>query len=170
MDPHDARARFHELRAEDGPVGPAELDRIWAALDTVRPEEILGDWTGGEFRTGHPLDGMLEKAGWHGKSFDSLHDVKPLVCRDASGALYSDTELGQGEASLWTVEFRGETTATMVYDGRPVLDHFKRVDDTTLMGIMNGKGIPPEGPYYYFYLVRDPAPAPRADRRTGEGP
>ncbi|MGX1542049.1 DUF4334 domain-containing protein [Streptomyces adustus] len=156
MDVLDARARFHELRAQDGPVDPAELDAIWAALATVRPEEILGVWKGGEFRTGHPLNGALEKAGWYGKTFAAVHDAKPLICRDATGALYSNRELGKGEASLWTVEFRGEATATMVYDGQPVFDHFKQVDDTTLMGIMNVKGVPAEGPFFYFFLERAP--------------
>ncbi|MFH8803386.1 DUF4334 domain-containing protein [Streptomyces sp. NPDC017936] len=156
MDVLEARARFQELRERDGLVDPAELDEIWAALATVRPEEILGEWKGGEFATGHPLNGMLAKAGWYGKTFASVHDVKPLMCRDEKGELYSDHELGKGEASLWTVEFRGETTATMVYDGQPVLDHFKRVDDTTLMGIMNAKGVPPQGPFYYFFLERVP--------------
>ncbi|MFB7939827.1 DUF4334 domain-containing protein [Streptomyces sp. NPDC056049] len=162
MDVHEARARFRELRGlreEDGPVAPAVLDAIWAALATVRPEDILGAWKGGEFRTGHPLNGRLAKAGWYGKTFLSPHDAKPLICRDAEGALYSDRRLGKGEASLWSVEFRGETTATMVYDGQPVLDHFKRVDDTTLMGIMNAKGVPAEGPFFYFFLER----APEAD-------
>ncbi|GGL94100.1 hypothetical protein GCM10010129_42550 [Streptomyces fumigatiscleroticus] len=43
----------------------------------------------------------------------------------------------------------------MVYDGQPVLDHFKRVDDGTLMGIMNGKHVPADdGPFYYFVLER----------------
>ncbi|TXS43954.1 DUF4334 domain-containing protein [Streptomyces sp. t39] len=167
MDVHEARARFRELRQEDGPVSPSELDAIWAALATVRPEEMLGEWTGGEFRTGHPLDGVLEKAGWYGKTFTSVHDVKPLICRDATGALYSDRELGKGEASLWTVEFRGETTATMIYDGQPVLDHFKRLDDTTLMGIMNAKGVPAEGPFFYFFLERA-AGAPQEAPRAGE--
>ena len=46
----------------------------------------------------------------------------------------------KGEASLWLEEFRGEVTATMVYDGAPIHDHFKMVDDDTAMGIMNGKG------------------------------
>lgn len=159
MDVYEARARFRrlqELPEEDGPVDPAVLDAIWAALATVRPEDILGAWKGGEFRTGHPLNGALEKAGWYGKTFLSPHDAKPLVCRDAEGAFYSDRALGKGEASLWSVEFRGETTATMVYDGQPVLDHFKRVDDTTLMGIMNAKGVPAEGPYFYFFLERAP--------------
>ncbi|MFF2778538.1 DUF4334 domain-containing protein [Streptomyces sp. NPDC058052] len=159
MDVHEARARFRELqrlREEDGPVDPAVLDAIWAALAAVRPEDILGAWKGGEFRTGHPLNGTLAKAGWYGKTFVSPHDAKPLICRDAEGAFYSDRALGKGEASLWSVEFRGETTATMVYDGQPVLDHFKRVDGTTLMGIMNAKGVPAEGPFFYFFLERAP--------------
>ncbi|MCF4137231.1 DUF4334 domain-containing protein [Streptomyces sp. Tue 6430] len=156
MDVLEARARFQEFRERDGLVDPAELDEIWAVLATVRPEEMLGEWKGGEFATGHPLNGMLAKAGWYGKTFTSVHDVKPLMCRDEKGELYSNRELGKGEASLWTVEFRGETTATMVYDGQPVLDHFKRVDDTTLMGIMNAKGVPPQGPFYYFFLERVP--------------
>ncbi|MCX5402086.1 DUF4334 domain-containing protein [Streptomyces sp. NBC_00102] len=171
MNPTEAHARFQELREHDGQVDPLELDAVWAELDTVSPEEILGDWKGGEFRTGHPLDGMLAKADWYGKSFLSVHDAKPLVCRNAAGELYSNLELGQGEASLWTVEFRGESTATMAYDGRPVFDHFKRVDGNTLMGIMNAKGVPAEGPFYYFFLERAPgirlaAPAPRATEES----
>ncbi|WP_405392613.1 DUF4334 domain-containing protein [Streptomyces sp. NBC_01102] len=159
MDLFEARARFQELREQDGLIPTLQLDEVWAALATVRPEEILGDWKGGEFRTGHPLDGTLEKADWYGKSFAAVHDAKPLVCRNAAGELYSNRELGKGEASLWTVEFRGEATATMIYDGRPVLDHFKRVDDTTLMGIMNGKGVPTDGPFFYFFLDRAPGAA-----------
>ncbi|MFD0318630.1 DUF4334 domain-containing protein [Streptomyces flavalbus] len=159
MDVFEARARFEELRERDGLVDPAELDEIWAALATVRAEEILGEWKGGEFQTGHPLNGELAKSDWYGKTFVSVHDAKPLMCRGAGGELYSNVELGKGEASLWNVEFRGETTATMAYDGRPVFDHFKQVDDTTLMGIMNGKGIPAEGPFYYFYLERVPGEA-----------
>jgi hypothetical protein len=66
--------------------------------------------------------------------------------------------MGKGEASLWLEEFRGEITATMVYDGQPVHDHFKQVDDDTVMGIMNGKGVidvrDGVGRYFYFYLER----------------
>jgi uncharacterized protein DUF4334/GXWXG protein len=148
----DAHARFTALRRQDGRIPTGELDEIWAALDPIRAEEILGAWRGSEFDTGHPLNGQLAKAGWHGKTFVSVSDAKPLICRGPDGELYSNTELGKGEASLWNVEFRGEVTATMVYDGRPVLDHFKRVDDDTLMGIMNVKGN--GGLFYYFVLER----------------
>jgi uncharacterized protein DUF4334/GXWXG protein len=149
-----ARARFFELRRHDGRVSATELDEIWAGLETVRPEEILGEWKGGEFDTGHPLNGKLDKARWYGKTFVSRTDAKPLICLDDAGERYSNTALGKGEASLWSVEFRGESTATMVYDGQPVLDHFKRVDKDTLMGIMNGKHLAPDGPYFYFLLER----------------
>jgi hypothetical protein len=171
MDVLAARTRFRELRGQDGPVDPGELDAVWAALATVRPEEILGAWRGGEFRTGHPLNGQLAEAGWYGKTFTAVHDAKPLICRDAEGRLYSDRKLGKGEASLWNVEFRGETTATMIYDGQPVLDHFKQVDEDTLMGIMNVKGVPAEGPHFYFFLERAPEDGtPDADAGPDAGP
>ncbi|NED61131.1 DUF4334 domain-containing protein, partial [Streptomyces sp. SID10244] len=83
-------------------------------------------------------NGLLDKAGWFGKTFTSRSDVQPLMCRDENGDLFSNTELGKGEASLWAVEFRGEVTASMVYDGQAVIDHFKKVDENTVMGIMNG--------------------------------
>ncbi|MEU4236110.1 DUF4334 domain-containing protein [Actinoplanes sp. NPDC026619] len=144
--------RFAKLREQAGRIDAGELDEVWALLGTVRPEEILGEWRGSEFDTGHPLNGRLEQAGWFGKTFVSVSDAKPLICRDAEGKLYSNTELGKGEASLWNIEFRGEVTATMVYDGQPVFDHFKRVDDDTLMGIMNVKQN--GGLFYYFILER----------------
>ncbi|WP_405201822.1 DUF4334 domain-containing protein [[Kitasatospora] papulosa] len=157
MDTDEARARFAVLRAGRSAVPAGELDAVWAALPTVRVEEILGAWRGDEFDTGHPLNGRLRKSGWYGKTFLSADDAKPLVMRGEDGGLYSDTRLGKGEASLWMVEFRGESTATMVYDGQPVLDHFKAVDDHTLMGIMNGKGVGADGPFFYFVLDRIPA-------------
>lgn len=154
MDIDEARTLFSALRAKDSTVPAAELDGVWAALPTVLVDDVLGEWKGGEFETGHPLNGMLQKAGWYGKTFLSAGDAKPLMMRGEDGRLYSDTELGKGEASLWMVEFRGESTATMVYDGQPVFDHFKAVDDRTLMGIMNRKGVGPDGPFYYFFLDR----------------
>ena len=55
-----------------------------------------------------------------------------------------------------TSSFVGEVTATMVYDGAPIFDHFKKVDDSTLMGIMNGKSalVLDGGQHYYFLLER----------------
>jgi Domain of unknown function (DUF4334) len=59
-----------------------------------------------------------------------------------------------GEGSLWIKEFCGEVTATMVVDGQPVHDHFKKIDDDAVMGIMDGKNALDNGRYGYFYLER----------------
>lgn len=56
--------------------------------------------------------------------------------------------------------FRVGLSATMVYDGVPIFDHFRKVDENTVMGVMNGKhvegrpDIVSDGRYYFFYLER----------------
>ncbi len=150
-----ARKKFTELKDRGGQIPDAELDEFWATLQPATLEQMLGEWKGGEFVTGHKMNGLLEQAGWFGKTFTSVADVQPLVCLDADGNKFSNVEMGKGEASLWLEVFRGEVTATMVYDGQPVHDHFKTIDDDAVMGIMNGKGVRDGGRYYYyFYLER----------------
>jgi hypothetical protein len=151
--------RWRALRAATGPLAPGELDALWADLEVVDVASILGSWRGFAFLTGHPIEKVLSAGRWHGKRFVAPDDAKPLICRADDGSLYSDTTAGRGEASLWNVEFRGEVTATMVYDGMAVLDHFKRVDDDTLMGVMNGKPalVLPTGHHFYFGLERESA-------------
>ena len=149
-----ARKHFTEFKERSGNVPDAELDDFWATLPPVKIDEMIGEWKGGEFLTGHKMNGQLEKAGWFGKTFLSPSEVQPLVCLDADGNKFSNKAMGKGEASLWLEDFRGEVTATMVYDGQPVHDHFKKIDDDAVMGIMNGKGVLDNGRFYYFYLER----------------
>lgn len=150
-----ARKKFTEFKERSGDIADSELDDFWAELQPATIEEMLGEWKGGEFQTGHKMNGQLDKAGWYGKTFKSARDVQPLVCLDADGNKFCNVEMGKGEASLWLEDFRGEVTATMVYDGQPVHDHFKKIDDGAVMGIMNGKGVRDKGRYYYFYLERE---------------
>jgi hypothetical protein len=131
-----ARKKFTEFKERGGGVPDTELDDFWATLEPATIEGMLGEWKGGEFATGHKMNGQ------------------PLVCVDADGNKFSNVAMGKGEASLWLEDFRGEVTATMVYDGQPVHDHFKRIDDDAVLGIMNGKGVLDDGRYYYFYLER----------------
>ncbi|MCV7283558.1 DUF4334 domain-containing protein [Mycolicibacterium flavescens] len=149
-----ARETFTELTQRTEPIADAELDAFWATLAPASIEFMIGQWKGGEFHTGHKANGFMERLNWFGKTFVSATDAKPLVCLDADGNRFSNTEAMKGEASLWMEEFRGEVTATMVYDGAPVHDHFKVVDDTTVVGIMNGKGALDAGRHLYFYLER----------------
>ena len=149
-----ARARFTDFKQRSDAISDTELDQYWATLAPATIDGMLGEWKGGEFVTGHKMNGRLEKAGWFGKTFKSASDVQPLVCVDADGNKFSNVAMGKGEASLWLEDFRGEVTATMVYDGQPVHDHFKKIDHDAVMGIMNGKGVLDNGRYYYFYLER----------------
>ncbi len=151
-------ARLAELRALTEGVDPDELDAIWARLPVCDVDQAIGDWSGAALYTGHPLERALHAASWHGKRLRSQWEVDPLICRDDDGGLFSNTTLGKGRATLWPVGFRGEVTATMVYDGQPVLDHFKRVDDDTLLGIMNGRPelvLDADGRHFYFLLDRE---------------
>lgn len=155
MSTEKVRRRFDELRNLQK-VDPQELDGIWSALPTVHISEVYGRWKGSVFATGHPGTQQLAASQWYGKHFHSQMEAQPLLCYDEHGVVYSDRATANGEASLWMVEFRGEVTATMIYDGLPVLDHFKMVDGDTLFGIMNGKGdvFDKEGWPLYFILDR----------------
>ena len=157
-----ARQKFTELKQRAGQrlvTGPeraflpdAELDEFWATLAPATIDFMIGEWEGGEFDTGHRENGTLALINWFGKTFNSATDVQPLVCLDADGNKYSNTVNGEG--SLWMEEFRGVVTATMVFDGQPVHDHFKKIDHDAVMGIMDGKNALDNGRYAYFYLER----------------
>jgi hypothetical protein len=152
------RKTFAAFTERDGQIPDAELDAFWATLEPTTIEFMIGEWKGGEFATGHRANGFMKRLSWFGKTFASAADAKPLVCLDADGNKFSNVEAMNGEASLWLEEFRGEVTASMVYDGRPVHDHFKKVDDNAVMGIMNGKGALDDSSgtprHLYFYLER----------------
>jgi Domain of unknown function (DUF4334)/GXWXG protein len=149
-----ARKQFTEFTERAGEIPDAELDEFWADLPTVSIDFLIGEWQGGEFHTGHPANGFMAKGRWFGKTFISADNAQPLVCLDDDGNKFYNTEWMNGEASLWLEEFRGEVTATMVYDGQPIHDHFKKVDDDAVIGIMNGKKAVVNGRYLYFYLQR----------------
>jgi hypothetical protein len=149
-----ARKKFTEFKERGGDIADAELDEFWASLQPATIDGMIGEWKGDEFVTGHKMNGRLAKLGWFGKTFKSAGDVQPLVCLDGDGNKFSNVAMGKGEASLWLEDFRGEVTATMVYDGQPVHDHFKKIDDDAVMGIMNGKGVLDGDRFYYFYLER----------------
>ena len=54
-------------------------------------------------------------------------------------------------ASLKAVPFQGVTSAAMVYDTQPIVDHFRKVDDNRLVGAMVIEG---DERVYFFELER----------------
>lgn len=55
-------------------------------------------------------------------------------------------------ARLRDLDHRGVVTAAMVYDHLPIIDVFRRVDDDTLLGLMDRRADPRP---YFFVLTRD---------------
>ncbi|MGE0215431.1 DUF4334 domain-containing protein [Mycolicibacterium sp.] len=56
-------------------------------------------------------------------------------------------------ARLRTTRYRGVDTATMIYDQLPINDVFHRIDDETLLGAMDLRGI--EVPYFFVLRRED---------------
>ncbi len=55
-------------------------------------------------------------------------------------------------ARLRMIDYRGVSTATMTYDALPINDHVRKVDDDTLLGVMDLRGLPEP---FFFVLRRE---------------
>ena len=56
------------------------------------------------------------------------------------------------KARLRVIEFRGKTSAAMVYDNFPIIDSFRKVNENTVLGVMDYKAM--DKPFF-FILKRD---------------
>lgn len=146
------RARFVALaaRAPTGEkVSMADLEAFFDTLPAVAPEAMIGEWLGGVFPTGGIYEFLLRPkpvARWYGKRFRSENRVDALMCR-----IFGITiRLPLGRARLRKVEYRGVVSTAMIYDRLPIIDHFRAIDDDTLMGLMETRGKRGAG----FYLTR----------------
>ncbi|MEU4340743.1 DUF4334 domain-containing protein [Nocardia sp. NPDC023852] len=145
-------------------------------------EITTGRWRGDELPTGHPFDGVLVASGWYGKQFDGPDDVHPLLFTARGTVFPVDPRripLGlagrvplsgvramrrmlpylrpalrtrKSTARLRDIEYRGVASAAMVYDHLPIIDHFRRADEHTLLGVMDLRGMTEP---YFFILRRD---------------
>lgn len=181
MTTSDPHARLATL--ERGTTTDTALE-FFDTLPAVGVEEVLGAWRGSGLATGHPLDGLLEELGWHGKRFASREEAHPLVFDDGAGrlvdvnpawapvslvvrlpgvfrhpltvrafrALLPVLRTRRPRARLRAMDHRGVVTATMTYDARPIDDVFRAVDDDTLLGLMDLRGM--RRPYF-FVLRRE---------------
>ncbi len=162
----------------------AEALAFYDSLPPVGLDELIGRWKGSGLPTGHPLDDLLVALGWYGKEFLDAEQVHPLLV-EAGGKVFPITSrflpmsllnaswLRPGlvralfalvrpllrtkapTARLRMLEFRGKLSAAMLYDFLPINDNFRRVDQDTLLGLMDLRGI--EQPF--FFAMRRVSPA-----------
>lgn len=60
-------------------VNPETIEDLFSQLPSLKPDQLLGEWNGGYFDTGHPVATQLEEIKWVGKSFKTLEDVDPMI-------------------------------------------------------------------------------------------
>ncbi|WP_413467606.1 DUF4334 domain-containing protein [Mycobacterium sp. RTGN3] len=153
---------------------------LFDRLPTVSVDGITtGRWRGEELLTGHPLDNLLTAGGWYGKQFDGPEFVHPLLFKGPLGKIFAvDPRKAPMQASdrvpakavkfgryllpalatrkprarLRNLEYRGKTSAAMIYDDLPIIDIFRRVADDTLLGVMDNRAAPLP---YFFILHRE---------------
>ncbi|MFW5688176.1 MAG: DUF4334 domain-containing protein [Spirochaetota bacterium] len=146
-----------------------ELLRFYDSLSPVRPNELYGLWHGDDWSTGGRFDGLLDRTGWYGKLFRSENDVEALIFSRPTTLLgvinylmiwpYRVPEARRmvrhplGRARLREVRFRGVVSAAMCYNYLPIMDHFRRVDERRVMGLMDFRGR--RDSELFFWLERD---------------
>ncbi len=145
----DLSHRFQELIDADRAPTLDELDELYDGAEPTDVDAVLGQWAGGTFGLGHPLEAQLTSIRWAGKAFGGPDDVAPIVCFDAAGKRYVNRAFG--DASLKMIDHRGSPTATMAYRSLPMADHLRKISDDILIGAMEAAGQKRPG---YFYLTR----------------
>ncbi|KAI9831424.1 MAG: hypothetical protein M1819_005023 [Sarea resinae] len=144
--------QYLALTKKSGHVDVKDIDTLFAQLKPVTGEQLIGEWTGGDFTTGHPGHDQLAAMKWAGKSFRTFDDVDPIVVYDDAGKRTFSEQWGH--AVVREVKFNGQVSAAMIYDKQPIIDHFRYVNDNFIAGIMDTKMFPTDHGAYHFYLTR----------------
>lgn len=120
-------------------------------------------WYGKEFRSAEEVDPLLFRnntpvfavnPGLLPPMSVIAQVPRPLVALAKKGLPVLRFLLGtrKGRARLRLVEHRGVQTVAMVYDQKPIIDVFRKVSDSTLLGVMDCRGL--DEPYF-FVLDRE---------------
>ncbi|QKT08183.1 DUF4334 domain-containing protein [Gordonia sp. X0973] len=173
MNTEDLRAGLssiaaHELFDSLPAVSVAEILGRWhgSELPTGHPMDgllALSGWYGKEFidaETVHPLlfgDDPEHLYAVNPKlvplrTLNRLGSKVPRIMPPGGRSSFRAMRTTKPRARLRTVEYRGLGSAAMVYDDIPVIDHFRRLDETTLLGAMDQRG---SDETYFFLLERE---------------
>ena len=149
---------------------PVDLDFMigrWqgCGLHTNHPMDGLleaSNWYGKEFvdpETVHPLlfsdgQGKIFKVAPNPTAMNWVVKL-PMLKNDAFKPLLMLTnsllKTEESQARLRMMDYRGKVSATMIYDYLPINDSFRKVDDNTVLGIMDWKN---SSQPFFFVLKR----------------
>jgi len=143
---------FEEFIKQKGKISVKELNEFFDGLKAVNIEEMFGLWQGGFFPTGNKLEILLKDFiifRWYGKEFLNSDRVKALIF----SFLGIKLNIPGGTAVLRELKFRNKVSTAMIYDYSSIIDNFRRVDSSTIMGIMTIRG--KEGIYFYLHSLKN---------------
>lgn len=150
------------------PIEPRELVGLWKGrgISAEHPFdgilENLG-WFGKRFTPDMRADALLFRSGE--RRLDAIdprwiplalalrfhHIGRTRVARNLFSYLQRRLRARGPMASLKTMLFGGGESAAMVYDHQPIVDHFRRINETRVMGAMTIRG---DQRIYFFELER----------------
>ncbi|KAJ7139240.1 GXWXG protein-domain-containing protein [Mycena epipterygia] len=140
---------YLDLMKAGGQTREETATKIFDQLAPIMPTFLMGEWQGGDFDTGHPTTQVLKSINWAGKTFRTEEDVDPLIVYGEDGKrTFLDV---YGRARVREMKFRGVVSAAMVYDDKPIIDHFRYVNEDTVAAMMDAKDSPA---VYHFHLTR----------------
>ncbi|KAL9600479.1 MAG: hypothetical protein Q9219_003130 [cf. Caloplaca sp. 3 TL-2023] len=153
MGSNTAEEQALALIDKGGPVADAEVEKVYNNLKPLPSREFLiGSWKGGAFDNGHEGYAGMAKVRWAGKDFRGVDDVDPIMVYDDNGKRVWNEEWGH--ASLREMVFRGVTSTAMIYDIKPIFDHFRYVTEDLTMGAMDCPKLYGTEKTFYFYLTK----------------
>ena len=168
-------------RLKAGQATTNEALELFDSLEPVDVNFMIGTWKGEGFHTNHPMDGLLETYHWYGKQFESLEDVHPLIFSTLRGGfarvnpgllgpaltvpmprsamvgrlfqtLLPCLATSRSSARLRMTTYRGQSSATMIYDQLPIHDVFRQINQDAVLGVMDRKGM---NLPFFFVLRRE---------------
>ncbi|MEQ8973132.1 MAG: DUF4334 domain-containing protein [Coleofasciculus sp. C1-SOL-03] len=152
---------------------PVDLDFMigrWQGSELHTDHPIDGlletfNWYGKEFidpETVHPLlflesQGKIFKVAPNSTAINLLFKL-PLLNNDSlkpwlrltNSLLKPFVETEESQARLRMMDYRGKVSATMIYDYLPINDSFRKVDENTVLGIMDLK----HSPQPFFFVLK----------------
>ena len=150
------------LNGAEAPETEKFLD-LFSQLEAVSVDSMIGLWRVTAFgRTprkpiaDQPDPGPLPRreglgiSKLYGKRFITPDDAEPIVSLAEDVSLVASVDFGV--ARLRELSFRGTSSAGMVYDQQPWIDYFRKIDDDTLVALIDMKGKPVD---VGFFMLRD---------------
>lgn len=147
---NEVQNQFQQFKESKSVVSFSELAAFFDTLPEITNQEILGEWKGGYIKSGSVIDLTLKDYGvygWIGKHYHSDDKVHALMHK-LFGLKFNIPIIGN--ARIREIRFRDKVSTGMIYNHLPIIDHFRRVDENTLMGAMDLKG----KIVLYFYLYK----------------